>query len=60
MDVGPPGSYDAVHCHKPCIILHDDVHYHFYTAVGTQGDNAHHRAIALATSHRLPHVEYRN
>jgi predicted GH43/DUF377 family glycosyl hydrolase len=59
MDAGPAGSYDEVHCHKPCIIRHDDVFYHFYTAVGPKGDAAHYRAIALATSRKLPGVIYR-
>ena len=59
MDVGPEGSYDAIHCHKPCIIEHDGVVYHFYTAVGTDNEGRHTRAIALATSKRLPGVDYR-
>jgi predicted GH43/DUF377 family glycosyl hydrolase len=60
MDAGPPGSYDAVHCHKPCIIEHEGVVYHFYTAVGTYGNDSHYRAIGLATSKRLDGVRYRD
>lgn len=59
MDVGPPGSYDARYCHKPCIILHENVYYHFYTAVGPRGEQSHYRAIGLATSKTLPGVRYR-
>lgn len=59
MDVGPAGSYDAVHCHKPCIILHQGVHYHFFTAVGTKGEKKDYRGIGLATSRRLPRCDYR-
>jgi len=59
MDAGRAGSYDAVHCHKPCIILDKGVYCHFYTAVGPKGDHEQYRPIALATSRRLPGVEYR-
>lgn len=59
MDVGPPGSYDERYCHKPCIILHEGVYYHFYTAVGCRGEDHSYRAIALATSVILPDVAYR-
>ncbi len=59
MDVGPAGSYDERYCHKPCIILHEGVYYHFYTAVGPRGEDRQYRAIALATSAELPGVEYR-
>jgi hypothetical protein len=36
-------------CHKPWLLKHKGVVYHFYRAVGNQG-----RAIALATSRPLP------
>ncbi len=60
MDVGPPGSYDDIHCHKPCVMEHDGVFYHFFTACGKQEDGSEHRAIGLATSRRLPGVAYRD
>ena len=59
MDAGPPGTYDSIHCHKPCIILHDGVYYHFYTACGPRPDGSEHRAIGLAMSRKLPGVRYR-
>jgi len=43
--VGPPGSYDEVHAHKPFVVEWNGVYYHFYCSVG-RGE----RAIALATS----------
>jgi predicted GH43/DUF377 family glycosyl hydrolase len=57
MDAGPPDSYDAIHCHKPCIIEHKGVYYHFYTAVGPGRDGNEARTIGLATSKKLPDVE---
>ena len=30
---GEPGSLDSLHAHKPCILWHDGVLYHFYCAV---------------------------
>lgn len=60
MDIGPPGSYDDIHCHKPCIIEHEGTLYHFFTAVGTKGEREHYRAIGLATSGRLPGMTYRD
>lgn len=59
LDVGPEGSYDCIHAHKPCVLLHQGVWYHFYTAVGAGEQGAERRAIALATSRRLPGVAYR-
>lgn len=38
----------ATYAHKPWILKHQGVAYHFYCAVGQQG-----RVIALATSHDL-------
>jgi predicted GH43/DUF377 family glycosyl hydrolase len=59
LDVGPPGTYDSIHAHKPCLVERDGVWYHFYTSVGEYGGKGHVRAIALATSEKLPGVEYR-
>lgn len=58
IDVGPAGTYDEGHAHKPCIIEHKGVWYHFYVAEGTV-DGRQQRTIALATSRRLPGVKYR-
>ncbi len=33
LSYGAPGELDATHAHKPCIIWHDGVLYHFYCAV---------------------------
>ncbi len=41
----PSEPWDAEFAHKPWVLKHDGVVYHFYCAVGNQG-----RAIALATS----------
>ena len=30
---GEPGSLDSTHAHKPCVIWHDDMLWHFYCAV---------------------------
>lgn len=46
--VEPSEPYDKQFAHKPWLIKHDGVVYHFYCAVGESG-----RAIALATSHDL-------
>ena len=46
--VEPSEPWDAKHAHKPWVIRHDGVVYHFYCAVGNRG-----RAIALATSKPL-------
>ena len=40
-------AYDATFAHKPWLIKHEGVVYHFYCAVGGEDQ---HRAIALATS----------
>lgn len=42
--IGPPGSIDDEHAHKPTVFRHDGQHFHFYTAV----DTAQVRTIALA------------
>lgn len=59
MDVGPPGTYDDIHCHKPCLIVHEGVIYHFVTSCGHQPGGGELRAIGLATSKMLPGVAYR-
>lgn len=46
--VEPSEPYDAQFAHKPWVIRHDGVVYHFYCAVGDRG-----RVIALATSRDL-------
>jgi predicted GH43/DUF377 family glycosyl hydrolase len=43
--IEPSEPWDKTFAHKPWILKHDGVVYHFYCAVGDQG-----RAIALATS----------
>jgi predicted GH43/DUF377 family glycosyl hydrolase len=43
--VEPGESYDQTYAHKPWILRHNGVVYHFYCAVGREG-----RVIALATS----------
>ncbi len=46
--IRPSEPYDARFAHKPWLIKHAGVVYHFYTAVSDTQDE--HRAIALATS----------
>ncbi len=41
-------SWDEKYAHKPWVVVHNNVVYHFYNAVGKQG-----RVIALATSTNL-------
>lgn len=43
--VEPSESFDSTYAHKPWVVKHDGVVYHFYNAVGDQG-----RCIAVATS----------
>jgi predicted GH43/DUF377 family glycosyl hydrolase len=43
--IEPSEPWDAEYAHKPWLLKHKGVVYHFYCAVGNQG-----RAIALATS----------
>jgi predicted GH43/DUF377 family glycosyl hydrolase len=47
--VAPSEPYDETYAHKPWLVKHDGIVYHFYCAVGNQG-----RVIALATSEELP------
>jgi predicted GH43/DUF377 family glycosyl hydrolase len=46
--VAPSEPWDKTFAHKPWLLKHDGVVYHFYCAVGDQG-----RVIALATSKDL-------
>jgi predicted GH43/DUF377 family glycosyl hydrolase len=46
--IEPSEPWDATFAHKPWVIKHDGVVYHFYCAVGDRG-----RVIALATSKPL-------
>jgi len=46
--IQPSEPWDKTFAHKPWVIKHDGVVYHFYCAVGNQG-----RVIALATSKDL-------
>ncbi len=46
--IAPSEPYDKQFAHKPWVLKHDGVVYHFYCAVGDQG-----RVIALATSKDL-------
>ena len=48
--IQPSEPWDKTFAHKPWLIQHDGVVYHFYCAVGNQG-----RVIALATSKEMPH-----
>jgi len=46
--VAPSLPWDQTYAHKPWLLKHDGVVYHFYCAVGTEG-----RVIAVATSRDL-------
>jgi predicted GH43/DUF377 family glycosyl hydrolase len=46
--ISPSEPWDETYAHKPWLIKHDGIIYHFYCAVGDQG-----RVIALATSRDL-------
>jgi len=47
--IKPSEPWDKQYAHKPWVIKHDGVVYHYYCAVGDQG-----RVIALATSRKMP------
>ena len=47
--IEPSEVYDSKYAHKPCVVFHNGIVYHFYNAV----DNNDNRGIALATSHDL-------
>ena len=49
--VEPSEPWDETYAHKPWVLKYDDIVYHFYCAVGTEG-----RVIALATSKPLPQI----
>ncbi|MDO4273391.1 MAG: hypothetical protein Q4D16_06975 [Eubacteriales bacterium] len=42
----PSEGYDRIYAHKPFVLKHEGIVYHFYCAVGDKG-----RGIALAVSH---------
>ncbi len=46
--MAPSEPWDKTFAHKPWVLKHDDIVYHFYCAVGDEG-----RVIALATSKDL-------
>lgn len=46
--IEPSEPYDKTFAHKPWVLKHDGVVYHYYCAVGDQG-----RVIALATSREM-------
>jgi predicted GH43/DUF377 family glycosyl hydrolase len=46
--VAPSEPYDQEYAHKPWVVLHEGVVYHYYCAVGNRG-----RCLALATSKDL-------
>ncbi|MBX3433434.1 MAG: hypothetical protein KF847_08950 [Pirellulales bacterium] len=46
--IRPTEPWDKTFAHKPWVLKHDGIVYHFYCAVGSEG-----RAIALATSRPL-------
>ena len=50
--VRPSEAYDNVHAHKPWVLKHDGVVYHWYCAVSRR-DGREVRGIALATSRPL-------
>jgi predicted GH43/DUF377 family glycosyl hydrolase len=47
--IEPSEPWDQTFAHKPWLLKHDGIVYHYYCAVGDQG-----RVIALATSRELP------
>jgi predicted GH43/DUF377 family glycosyl hydrolase len=49
IDVGPPGSVDSQYAHKPSVIWHDGVLFHFYCAVSKE----HGRGISFAASRKV-------
>ena len=60
VDIGPVGTFDSIHAHKPSVIMKDGVLYHFYCSVGPRNGQEgkpwpynEHRTIAVATSRPL-------
>ncbi|MBS1877249.1 MAG: glycosylase [Acidobacteria bacterium] len=49
--IKPSEPWDSLYAHKPWLIKHNGVVYHFYCSVG--GPKGEHRAIAVATSRDL-------
>lgn len=49
IDTGAPGSIDETFAHKPSVIMHDGILYHFYCAVSGKWPNET-RGIAVARS----------
>jgi predicted GH43/DUF377 family glycosyl hydrolase len=49
VDVGPPGSIDSAYAHKPSLIAHQGVLYHFYCAVSRKNGKEV-RGISVARS----------
>lgn len=49
IDAGPPGTVDDTYAHKPSLIAHDGVLYHFYCAVSGKWPNDV-RGISVARS----------
>jgi hypothetical protein len=49
IDVGAPGSIDETYAHKPSVIMHEGILYHFYCAVSGKWPNET-RGIAVARS----------
>jgi predicted GH43/DUF377 family glycosyl hydrolase len=49
IDVGPPGAVDETYAHKPSVIWHEGVLYHFYCAVSGKYPNEV-RGISVARS----------
>ncbi len=49
IDVGPPGSVDSTYAHKPGVVSHLGMLYHFYCAVSGRGPNEV-RGISVARS----------
>lgn len=49
IDVGPPGAVDETYAHKPSLIHHEGVLYHFYCAVSGKWPNET-RGITVARS----------
>lgn len=53
--IEPSETWDKQYAHKPWVIRHKGVVYHFYCAVGEQG-----RVIALATSRDMKNTSVKN
>jgi predicted GH43/DUF377 family glycosyl hydrolase len=56
VDVGPPGAVDERYAHKPSVICHDGVLYHFYCAVAKNNR----RGISVALSRPEEEVRKRS